>query len=261
MADYSLTVYHLFDDLLNLCADNGNISVLQKRCAARQIDVSVKTLRAGDIPDFSDADIVIFGGGSCYDRLQVSKQADIFSKPLKDYVENNGVMLATCSGYQLLGNYFEYNGEKIPAFKILDIETTVSDKKFMGDIVAEAELNGKKITLAGFENHTEKTNIKSQKPLGKVLYGFGNDGSGEFEGVCYKNVVATYLHGPTLPRNPELADFLIESALKRKYSDFSGSLAQLNDEYEMCAKQFIIDRNQKQKGNKKNDRNHRLQGR
>ncbi len=249
MAEYSLTIYHLYYDLLNLCADQGNVLVLEKRCARRNIKTTVKTLHSGDLPDFSDADIVILGGGSSYDRLLVSKYADKIAAPLKDYVENGGVLLAVCSGYQLLGNSFEDNGKEISGFKILDIETKSSDKKFMGDLIIEATLDGKTVTLAGFENHSDITTVKSNNHLGKIVSGYGDDGSGSFEGVLYKNVVATYLHGPILPQNPELADFLIKSALKRKYNDFDYDLAPLNDEEEQLAKQFIIKRNQNERNN------------
>ena len=73
--------------------------------------------------------------------------------------------------------------------------------------------------IVGFENHGGRTCINQTKPLGKVLYGSGNDGKTGYEGIVYKNVIGTYLHGPLLPKNPQLADWLILHGLQRKYGE------------------------------------------
>ena len=70
--------------------------------------------------------------------------------------------------------------------------------------------------IVGFENHGGRTTIGNNKPLGKVLSGYGNDGQSGEEGVVYKNVIGTYLHGPLLPKNPQLADLLISRALEKE---------------------------------------------
>ena len=110
-------------------------------------------------------------------------------------------------------------------------------------------MGGRPVTLAGFENHGGRTNIKDHTPLGRVSFGYGSDGSGAYEGVVYKNTVATYLHGPILPKNPELADYLIETALKKKYPDkYGGVLAPLDDTMEYRAKTFLIERELQARG-------------
>ena len=242
MADYSLTIYHLFPDLLNTCGDTGNVSVLEDRCRKRSIDVISKCVYSDKTADFSDADIIIFGGGGERESGLVSSFKDVGEK-LSTYVQNGGVLLAVCSGYQLLGNFYEINGKKTEGFKILDTETKDTDEKYLGDLIIEANLGGRTVTLAGFANHGFKTDIKNLSPLGKVVSGRGDNG--EFEGVIYKNTIGTYLGGPTLPKNPELADYLIEKALENKYEDFSAPLEKLDDKYEQLAKQFIADRNKK----------------
>lgn len=242
MADFSLTVYHLYPDLLNLYGDKGNISVLKKRCEWRKIACQVKTLCEADTPDFSDVDIVLLGGGSNREQLLVSQYASVVAKPLRDYVQADGVTLAVCAGYQLMGNFYEAEGKMIPCFGILDIDTVSGEGRLIGNVVIEAELGDKKVLLAGFENHGGRTNIKQNRPLGRVVSGFGNDGQSGCEGVLYKNTVATYLHGPILPKNPELADFLILRALQKKYpGKFSDGLAPLDDSAEQQAKQALID--------------------
>lgn len=222
----SLVIYHLYPELLNLYGDKGNVSVLKMRCEKRGIDAVIKTLQTGDKPDFSDADIVVFGGGGESEIKMVREQADVLEQPLKDYVESGGVMLALCEGFSLLGE-----------LSILDIETTYTEERFVGDTAIEAELDGKTVTLVGFENHTSRVNVKNHTPLGKVIFGDGNDGV--CEGVIYKNTVATHLFGPILPKNPELADCLIKKALCKKYGD-NDELCELDDSIEMLAKTHII---------------------
>lgn len=246
MGNYGLTIYHLYPDLLNLYGDKGNIAVLTKRCEWRGVQAKVKTLCEGGTPDFSDVDIVLLGGGSDREQLLVSKHRDEVAAPLKEYVEHGGVTLAVCAGYQLMGNFYEAGGERIPCFGVLDIDTVSGEGRLIGNIAVEATLGGKPVTLAGFENHGGRTDIKNHTPLGRVGFGFGSDGSGTYEGVAYKNTVATYLHGPVLPKNPELADYLIETALQKKYPGaFESGLPPLDDAMEWKAKTFLMERESK----------------
>lgn len=243
MGKYCLTIYHLYPDLLNLYGDKGNIAVLTKRCEWRGINAELKTLCEGDVPDFSGVDIVLLGGGSDREQLLVSKRRDEVAAPLKEYVENGGVTLAVCAGYQLMGNFYEAGGERIPCFGVLDIDTVSGEGRLIGNIAVEAVLGGKPMTLAGFENHGGRTDIKNHTPLGRVSFGFGSDGGGTHEGVVYKNTVATYLHGPILPKNPELADYLIETAMQKKYPGaFQSGLPPLDDTMEWKAKTFFVER-------------------
>ena len=95
--------------------------------------------------------------------------------------------------------------------------------------------------VVGFENHGGRTCINNNKPLGKVLYGSGNDGKSGYEGVVYKNVIGTYLHGPLLPKNPQLADWLIAHALEQKYGK-EVQLAPLDDTEEKAANDYVYHR-------------------
>jgi CobQ-like glutamine amidotransferase family enzyme len=88
----------------------------------------------------------------------------------------------------------------------------------IGDVLLECELDaGSRHTLAGFENHAGRTYLdEGATPLGRVISGFGNDGASGYEGCRAGRAIGTYLHGPLLPRNPWLADWLLEQAIARK---------------------------------------------
>jgi CobQ-like glutamine amidotransferase family enzyme len=125
-------------------------------------------------------------------------------------------VLAVCGGYQLLGAFYrDVSGAEQPGAGVLPLYTVAGDTRMIGDCLLECELEpGVLQTLAGFENHAGRTHLEEgAEPLGRVIAGFGNDGEGGFEGCRVGRALGTYLHGPLLPRNPWLADWLLAQAL------------------------------------------------
>ena len=235
-----LTIGHLYPDLLNLYGDRGNIQCFRKRLEWRGIEAEVIPFLSGDAIDFSKLDIILLGGGSDREQEIVCSLLLEKKEELKAYVENGGVLVAVCGGYQLLGKYYKTANTKIEGLGILDIYTDAGDTRLISNVVLECEKFDQPIV--GFENHAGRTYIgENHTPLGKVKFGNGNTGDSGYEGVIYKNVIATYLHGPLLPKNPQLCDYILECALKRKYDDFDG-LKPLDDELENKANKYIADK-------------------
>ena len=212
-----LTIGHLYPDLLNLYGDRGNIQCLMKRCLWRGIEAETIAFELDDKIDFSNLDIVLLGGGSDREQMLVCEKLKEIQKDFKEYVEQDGVVIAICGGYQLLGNYYKTEEGIIEGLSLVDMYTEQGENRLIDNIVLQSELFD--MPIVGFENHGGRTFIGENKPLGKVLYGSGNDGKSGYEGVVYKNVIGTYLHGPLLPKNPQLADELILRALKKKYGE------------------------------------------
>lgn len=239
-----LNICHLYPDLLNVYGDIGNILILKHRAEQRDIVVNVTNISLND--DFlgGNYDIVFFGGGQDYEQSIVSK--DLIDKKktgLSEYIENGKVFLTICGGYQLLGKYYTTpEGEKLEGLGILDIYTDGGNTRFIGNTVIRNEETGE--TYVGFENHSGRTYINNLKPLGKIIKGYGNNGSDGYEGCIYKNTYGTYFHGSFLSKNPEFADRLIKTALENKYGH-EINLEPLNDELELKAKEFIINRETK----------------
>jgi len=236
-----LTVCHLYPDLLNLYGDRGNVLALMRRCSWRGLPVQVKEVNLGDPVEFSDYDFLFIGGGS--DREQTLMADDLKTRvdALRMAVDNGLVVLAICGGYQLLGSYYRTpQGQEIPGLGLLDFYTESGDKRLIGNVVIETELAGKKTKLVGFENHSGQTFLNGSQPLGKVLYGHVNNGQDGLEGARYKNIFCSYLHGPLLPKNPDLTDYLIALALERK--GYPDKLTALDDDAENKANQAMVDR-------------------
>lgn len=233
-----ITIAHLYPDLLNLYGDRGNIITLERRLEARGITANTVSYELSDKIDFSGTDIAFVGGGSDREQQLVCGIMCEMKNELKSYAEDGGTIVAVCGGYQLLGDYYQLENEKIPGTGLLDIYTEQGKGRLIGNVVLESEYVGS--TIVGFENHGGRTYIGSHTPLGKVLYGNGNDDKSGYEGVVYKNVVATYLHGPLLPKNPILADKILKNAVERKYG--SADFDDIDDTLETKAHEYIVNR-------------------
>lgn len=234
-----LTIGHLYPDLLNLYGDRGNIQCLMKRCQWRGIEAETISFELNDPIDFTGLDIVLLGGGSDREQMLVCEKLREIRGDFKEYVENNGIVIAICGGYQLLGNYYKTDQGMIKGLELVDMHTEQQEGRLISNIVLKSDLFD--MPIVGFENHGGRTFIGNNKPLGKVLYGLGNDGQTGYEGVVYKNVIGTYLHGPLLPKNPQLADWLITQALRRKYGEIP-MLEPLDDIQEKEANDYIYKR-------------------
>ena len=240
-----ITIGHLYPDLLNLYGDRGNIQCLMKRCLWRGIEAETIAFELGDKIDFSKLDIVLLGGGSDREQMLVCEKLKEIQKDFKAYVEDNGVVIAICGGYQLLGNYYKTDQGMIEGLKLVDMSTEQGKGRLIGNIVMQSDLFD--MPIVGFENHGGRTTIGNNKALGKVLSGYGNDGQSGEEGVVYKNVIGTYLHGPLLPKNPQLAYILISRALEKKYGK-KIELEKLDDSEEQEANSYIFHRFVKNEG-------------
>lgn len=240
----SLTVNWMYPDLMNTYGDRGNVIALKMRCLWRkiQVDIISHTLESC-AEDLKDSDLIFMGGAQDSQQKLVSR--DLYKKKgetLKKLVENGIPGLFICGAYQFLGHYYQpAEGPKIPGLSIFDIKTIhfgLSKPRAIGNIV----LKWNKEILVGFENHGGRTYLgHGVKSLGLVVKGYGNNGEDQTEGVIYKNAIGTYLHGPILPKNPKLSDWLISKALERKYQQ-EINLEPLDDRLETQAHDFILRR-------------------
>lgn len=214
--DRPLRIVHLYPDALNLYGDGGNAIVLERRCRWRGIPVEVDDVRMGDVLDLSTADIVLIGGGADRDQLAVANELRHQRDELQGYVEDDGVVLAICGSYQLLGRSYYMGDEKVEGLGIIAGDTVRGEGRLTGNVAVKTDIAD--APFVGFENHGGRTMLDAcEHPLGtSVLEGTGNNGQDGSEGCLHRNLVGTYLHGPALSKNPELADWLIARALERR---------------------------------------------
>lgn len=233
-----ITIGHLYPDLLNLYGDRGNIQCMKKRLEWRGIEASVMEFSLTDHIDFSQLDLVLLGGGSDREQMLVCQRLKTIREDFVSYVEDGGSVLAVCGGYQLLGHYYDTEDGRIEGLSLVDLYTRQGSPRLISNIVIQNE--NFPYPIVGFENHGGRTYINDNRPLGKVAFGHGNNGEDGQEGVLYKNVVGTYLHGPLLPKNPHVCDYLLKNALERKYG--TADLVPLDDEQELEANRYIVER-------------------
>jgi lipid II isoglutaminyl synthase (glutamine-hydrolysing) len=222
-----IRVGHLYPSYLNIYADRGNIAVLARRAAWRGHELEVAAIGMNDPVEPGAHDLYYIGGGQ--DREQALVARDLAGKEgLVEAVKDGAAMLAVCGGYQLLGRFYrERSGAELPGIGLLPLHTVAGERRMIGDVLLECELvPGRRRTLAGFENHAGRTILEDgAEPLGRVVAGFGNDGESGFEGCRAGRAIGTYLHGPLLPRNPWLADWLLAEALAHRTG---GEVAELD---------------------------------
>jgi len=271
-----LMLGHLYGDLLNLYADRGNIIVLRQRCAWRGIDLEVRQIGIGERLATDELDLVFMGGGQDGDQRLMAD--DLFTRKadaLRGALADGLPMLVVCGGYQLFGHYYQPAvGDKLPGLGLFDLHTVHLGAKvprLIGNVVVEWQAFGsgaaeplrqptpnlpdvrhrtsgfglrtssRRRTLVGFENHGGRTYLGSgAQPLGRVLSGFGNNGQEHTEGAVVQNAFGTYLHGSLLPKNPHLADHLLQLTLQRRYP--GETLAPLDDALEWRAHGTILQR-------------------
>ena len=233
-----IRVGHLYPEYLNIYADRGNIAVLERRAELRGHSLHVIAIGLGEPLSVGAHDLLYVGGGQ--DREQSLVAPDLATKgpAIRDSVAGGAALLAVCGGYQLLGRgYRGRDGSFMPGAGLFPHETVAGETRMIGDVLLECELaHGVRIRVAGFENHAGRTLLDpGAEPLGRVVHGFGNDGTSGYEGCRVERAIGTYLHGPLLPRNPRLADWLLAQALGHAGGGEPMDLEPLADELEEAA--------------------------
>ena len=238
-----LKILYLYPDILELYGDFGNIQILKYRLEKRGIKAIIEQYSIGDnTPNFNNYDLVFAGGGADQEQGILADDLIKYKDNIKDAINNGVFFLLICGAYQLFGKYYKSaDGNIVPGLEVFDYYTeAINDRKkrCIGNIIIETSLNGKTSKIIGFENHGGQT-FNISNPFGKVLSGNGNKFGDTEEGYFQKNVIATYLHGPLLSKNPELTDYIIKHCLDRKY-DEDITLEPLDDTFEeLCRNQLL----------------------
>ncbi|MDR1087908.1 MAG: glutamine amidotransferase [Coriobacteriales bacterium] len=219
MSTHRLTILNLYPRHMNIYGDAGNLLVVQRRLEWRGIEARIVGFNPGDeVALLAGADIILGGGGQ--DSGQALVQPDLLriAPALGARVEEGVPTLAVCGSFQLFGNYFKtFEGEIIEGIGLFNLHTVGGTERLIGNIVTQSTEFGE---LIGYENHSGKTWLgEGLAPLARVVSGAGNNGSDGTEGARYHNALGTYLHGPFLPKNPRVADFLIATAFKQRYGE------------------------------------------
>ncbi len=238
MNDKTITVLQLYPRDMNIYGDWGNVLTILRRLQWHGYKPKFVEYNPGDsFPE--GVDIIIGGGGQDAGQDRIQDDLLAISKNLHDLADNDVPMLMICGLYQMFGNFFKtQDGHVIEGISLLDIETHAGPERLTGNIVTRSHQFGE---LIGYENHSGQTFLgKGVQPLGRVLKGAGNNGQDDSEGARYRNVIGTYMHGSLLPKNPALADHLIEKAITRKYGEFAPTV--IDDRFAELARTAALKR-------------------
>lgn len=247
----------LYPTLMSTYGDRGNVISLQRRCQWRDIEVEVVPLtRESELQSFREVDLIV--GGGAQDRQQEIVMRDLQgakAQVLREKLDQGTPGVFTCGSPQLLGHYYEPAlGKRIEGLGLLDMVSQhpgIEAQRCIGNLVFEitaeplaselAQMLGEKPVAIGFENHGGRTYLSDVQPLGKVIKGYGNNGEDKTAGAFHQNAIATYSHGPLLPKNPFIADWLIKKALQNKYEQ-EIILMTLDDSLAIAARKAMLQR-------------------
>jgi CobQ-like glutamine amidotransferase family enzyme len=213
----------VYPELLGTYGDRGNALVLAQRCHWRDQPAEVVEIAAGaPIPD--SLDVYLFGGGEDAPQAMAAAGMRASRANVERAQQGGAVVFAVCAGFQNLGaSYTLPDGTVIDGMGLVDAVTVAGSPRLIGEVVVEPDAPLPRLT--GFENHGGRTTLgPGVRPLGRVVTGGGNGDGSQADGVLGDRLVATYLHGPVLPRNPALADHVLEWVL--------GDLAPLDSVWE-----------------------------
>lgn len=208
-ADSTVRIGLVLPDVMGTYGDGGNAVVLRQRLRLRGIDAEIVEITLADpVPD--SLDVYTLGGAEDYAQRLATKH--LVSYPgLQRAAERGAPVLAICAAIQVLGHWYETSsGERVAGVGLLDATTSPQPVRSIGEVASTPLVPGLTQRLTGFENHRGGTVLGgAAKPLGAVVKGAGNRAGDGFDGAVQGSLVATYLHGPCLARNPELADLLL----------------------------------------------------
>ena len=223
---------------MNIYGDWGNVLTVMRRAQWHGYEPVLHEYNPGDAFP-TDVDIVIGGGGQ--DTGQDIIQSDLLSiaPTLHELVQSDTPMLVICGLYQLFGNFFRTkDGHELKGVGIFNMETHGGPERMIGNIVTTSPEFGQ---IIGYENHSGQTFLSAGvQPLGKVQKGAGNNGQDEFEGARVRSVIGSYLHGSLLPKNPAIADWLIEKSATKRYGEFTPTV--IEDRFAIEARKVALSR-------------------
>lgn len=196
-------------DVMGTYGDSGNAVVLRQRLRMRGIDAEIVAITLDEpVPD--SLDVYTLGGAEDYAQRLATRH--LRTHPgLQRAAERGAPVLAICAAIQVLGHWYETAaGDRVDGVGLLDVTTSPQDERSIGEVASDPLIDGLTLPLTGFENHRGGTVLgPDARPLAAVTKGAGNRAGDGFDGAVQGSVVATYLHGCALARNPELADYLL----------------------------------------------------
>ena len=231
-------ILQLYPRDMNIYGDWGNTLVLRQRLAWHGYDPQILDYNPGDaFPDH--VDLIVGGGGQDSGQSVIVDDLQKIGPRLHELADAGVPMLVVCGLYQLFGHHFDtVDGRRLPGIGLLDVHTVGGTTRLIGNITTRHPDVG---DLVGYENHSGKTYLgPGASPLATVVQGAGNNGEDGTEGACNGQVLGTYLHGSVLPKNPRLADLLIEQAVTNRYGEFDSGT--IDDRYAEQARRVAVSR-------------------
>lgn len=212
-SESTLRIGLVLPDVMGTYGDGGNALILRQRARMRGLDAEIVSITLDDaVPE--SLDVYTLGGAEDFAQRLATRHLTRYPG-LQRAAEAGRPVLAICAAIQVLGHWYETSaGERVDGISMFDATTSPQAARSIGELVTTPALEGLTAPLSGFENHRGGTTLgPAAKPFGRVRSGSGNGVGDGTEGAVQGSVIGTYMHGPALARNPELADYLLARAI------------------------------------------------
>jgi lipid II isoglutaminyl synthase (glutamine-hydrolysing) len=219
-----LTIVDVYPASMFPQGDGGNLRMLEHRARGRGIEVGTVAAPIGD--PLPRGDLYVLQGAEDEDQPVVARRL-AEEGTLAGAAAAGKVVVGIGAGYQILGRSFETpDGARTEGLGLLDVDTTLGTHVDNRVVTRPAPRFGLP-ALVGYEWHRGRTALGPEaEPLAEIEVGVCNGGEPPTDGAFQGRVLGTYLHGPLLPRNPELADLLLSWAVGRELEPLASEFAE-----------------------------------
>lgn len=210
---HELTIGWMYPDLLNLHGERGSVQALVR--AAENLGLAAQVRRIEDPDDaipFDELDLLLFLPGEIKTLTVIRESLRSREEQMRRYVEQGGTVVAIGTSGLLFGKeILRLDGSRVEGLGLLDM--TARERELVWGDDLRVLVTDTKQELAGCQ--ISMADVETAVPLGRTLYGRGNDGSGA-EGARYKNLIYTNCLGPLFVKNPWFAETIIKDIVLRR---------------------------------------------
>ena len=212
-----IVIAHLYYDLLNLYGESGNVKALKKYLENQGIEVVIENKSVNEKLEFNKYDFVYIGAGTENNLSIALNHLKEYEDDIKEYIKKDKFMLITGTAIELFGKSIEDDETTIEGLKIFDYEIKREQKRLVCESVLRSNIYD--FDIIGFQNRCGLMYANKHQAF-EVLKGYAENMNSDEEGVQYKNVLATYIVGPLLARNPMLLNKICEELILSKDKKF-----------------------------------------
>ena len=209
-----LTIGWMYPNLLNLHGERGSVQMLEKVGKAMGLEIEIRRIEDFDDPiPFDTLDMMMFLPGEIATFHHLIPALKAQKEGLDRYLNGGGFLLALGTTGMLFGKTITMEDGETMMECLNYMDMVAKERKYVFGDDLHFRIDGTKQELIG--SQIQMMDVVSKTPLGTVLYGRGNNGSGQ-EGSRWKNLIYTNCLGPLFVKNPWFCQYILQQIVLHK---------------------------------------------